>query len=396
MNRKKQIIYPILILVIGIGVAAGFMSLKKPPEEKPKDKTVLNVDVKPLLVEKMQIQVDSYGIVNGRYETELVSQISGQIVELSPIFLQGNFVKKGQLLARIDPNDYEANLIDAQASLASAKAAFEQERAKGKVAKEEWDNITGSIPTELSLRKPQLAQEMARVKAAEAAVKRATRNLERTQIIAPYDALIESRKIGLGAFVSPGFNLGKVVSTSVAEIRLPIADSQLKYLLNGGSGADVVLEGDYAGRKQTWQAKIVRSEGIIDKQSRMTYLVAAIDDPYSLNSSDAILRFGSYVKAKVKGIVLNNAAKVPRHLVVNKQIPILSQDNTLVYRNIEVAKEEGRELIVSSGINNGERLIVSALESPIEGMALSLLSDVVIEDENTPALIQSEPVKEAP
>ncbi len=170
----------------------------------------------------------------------------------------------------------------------------------------------------------------------------------------------------------------------------------MKYLLNGGSGADVVLAGDYAGSKQTWQAKIVRSEGIIDKQSRMTYLVAAIDDPYSLNSSDAILRFGSYVKAKVKGIVLNNAAKVPRHLVVNKQIPILSQDNTLVYRNIEVAKEEGRELIVSSGINNGERLIVSALESPIEGMALSLLSDVVIEDENTPALIQSEPVKEAP
>ncbi len=396
MNRKKQIIYPLLIIVVGVGLFIGFKSLKKPPEEKPKDKTVLSVDVSPMLVDEMQIEVDSYGLVNGRYETELVSQISGQIVELSPIFLQGNFVKKGQLLARIDPNDYEANLIDAQASLASAKAAFEQERAKGKVAREEWDDITGSIPTELSLRKPQLAQEMARVKAAEAAVKRATRNLERTQIVAPYDALIESRKIGLGAFVSPGFNLGKVVSTSVAEIRLPIADSQLKYLLNGGRGADVVLEGDYAGSKQVWQGTIVRSEGIIDKQSRMTYLVAAIDDPYSLSGNGAILRFGSYVKAKVKGIIIKNATKVPRHLIVNKQIPILAEDNTLVYRTIDIVKEEGRDVIVSSGLSNGERLIVSALESPIEGMALSLLSDEIIKDESTSSDLETQSAKEAP
>ena len=106
-------------------------------------------------------------------------------------------MKKGQLLARIDPNDYHAALIDAQANMASARAALETEVAQGKVAEQEWKQITDTSPTELSLRKPQLAQEIARVKSAQASVLRAERNLQRTEIRAPYDAMINSRNIGL-------------------------------------------------------------------------------------------------------------------------------------------------------------------------------------------------------
>ena len=94
-----------------------------------------------------------------KYETLLVAQVNGEIVELNDIFVRGGFVKKGQLLARIDPNDYHAALIDAQANMASARAALEKEVAQGKVAEREWKQITDTSPTELSLRKPQLAQE---------------------------------------------------------------------------------------------------------------------------------------------------------------------------------------------------------------------------------------------
>ena len=241
MTRKKQIFVPIVILIAGILIFMLFSSMKKPPEEKEEIDNTPIVAVEQISVAPMTLQVESYGVVMPKYETELVAQISGQIVELSETFVRGGFVKKGQLLARIDPNDYEAALIDAEATMASARASLETERAQGRVAEQEWKRITDTSPTELSLRKPQLAQEIARVKAAQASILRAKRNLERTEVRAPYDAMIESRKVGLGSFVAMGSMVGKLLGTGIAEVRLPVADNQLEFLVDHGKNAKVNL-----------------------------------------------------------------------------------------------------------------------------------------------------------
>ena len=267
-------------------------------------------------------------MVEPKYETELVAQVSGQIVELSDTFVRGGFIKKGQLLARIDPNDYEAALIDAEATMASARASLETERAQGQVAEREWKRITDTSPTELSLRKPQLAQEIARVKAAQASILRAKRNLERTEIRAPYDAMIDSRNVGLGSFVSTGSMVGKLLGTAVAEVRLPVADNQLEFLVEQGKNAKVNLMGTFAGRDIIWPANIARSEGVIDNKSRMSYLVAEIHDPYALaNSNETPIRFGSYVKAKILGLEIAQATRVPRYLVDNNRVAILDAES---------------------------------------------------------------------
>ena len=201
MKNRKQIIVPIVILAIGIVALIGFSSMKKPPEEKAEVDNTPIVSVEKIHVTPISLKVNSYGVVQPKYETELIAQVSGEVVELSEVFVRGGFVAKNQLLARIDPNDYQAALIDAEATMASARAALEKERAQGQVAEREWKRITDTSPTELSLRKPQLAQELARVKSAQASVLRAKRNLERTEIRAPYDAMIESRTIGLGQII---------------------------------------------------------------------------------------------------------------------------------------------------------------------------------------------------
>ncbi|WP_440874736.1 efflux RND transporter periplasmic adaptor subunit [Thalassotalea sp. PLHSN55] len=384
MSRKKQIIVPIVILAAGVVSFIGFQSLKKPPEEKaPVDNTPI-VAVETISVEPMVLEVESYGLVKPKYETELVAQISGQVVELSDTFVRGGFIKKDQLLARIDPNDYEAALIDAQANMASARAALETERAQGKVAEREWERISHSSPTELSLRKPQLAQEIARVKAAQASVLRAKRNLERTEIRAPYDAMIESRNVGLGSFVAIGSPIGKVLGTSIAEVRLPVADKQLKFLIDQGKDSQVLLNGTYAGEKMQWSAHIARGEGVVDNQSRMSYLVAQVDDPYRLQASEnsvTPLRFGSYVTADILGQRLDQAAIIPRHLVVNNAVAILDSELKLKYMPIEIVRQDGANVIVSNGLAEGDQLIISALDYPIEGMQLALPSDDAIESD---------------
>lgn len=375
MTRKKQIIVPIAILAVGILLFVGFSAMKSPPEEKAKVDITPIVAVEPVTVAPMTLTVDSYGVVKPKYETEIVAQVSGQIVELSPIFVRGGFVNKGQLLARIDPNDYKAALIEAQANMASARAALEKEQAQGQVAEREWKRITDTSPTELSLRKPQLAQELAHVKSAQASVLRAKRNLERTEIRAPYDAMIDNRSIGLGSFVGTGSMIGKLLGTDVAEIRLPVADNQLQFLLGGGVNSQVQLEGTFAGIATQWHANIARSEGVIDNKSRMSYLVAEINDPYLLNAQGdekSPLRFGSYVNAEILGLKLAQATLVPRYLVNKGRVAILDSDSKLHYANIEIVRQEGSNVVVAGGLLNGDQLIISALDYPIDGMKLAL------------------------
>jgi RND family efflux transporter MFP subunit len=389
VRRKKQIIIPIAILIVGILLYWGFSSMKKPPEEKAEIDNTPIVAVEAIHIAPMNLIVNSYGVVQPKYETELVAQISGQIVELSDVFVRGGFVEKNQLLARIDPNDYQAALIDAEATMASARAALEKERAQGKVAEREWKHITDTSPTELSLRKPQLAQEIARVKSAQASVLRAKRNLERTEIRAPYDAMIESRTIGLGSFVGTGSKVGKLLGTDIAEVRLPVADNQLQFLAEHGENATVNLIGTYAGKNVIWRASIARSEGVIDNKSRMSYLVAEIKDPYGLNtkagtSNHVPIRFGSYVTADILGVSLASAAILPRYLVNNDRVAILDADSKLHYADITIARQEGANVIVTNGLHEGDQLIISALDYPVDGMKLALLGSKNKESEDAP------------
>jgi len=377
--HKKKIIIPIAILAIGVSAFIGFSSMKKPPEEKAEVDNIPIVTVENITVTPMTLEVSSYGVVKPKYETTIVAQVSGEVVELSEKFVRGGLVKKDQLLARIDPNDYYAALIDAQANMATARAALETEVAQGKVAEQEWQQITDTSPTELSLRKPQLAQELANVKSAQAAILRAERNVQRTEIRAPYDAIINSRTIGLGSFVGVGSEIGMLLGTAIAEVRLPVADKQLQFLIDQGLKSPVNLSGTFAGKELQWQAEIVRSEGVVDDNSRMTYLVAEIQDPYYLNHSnkehDLPLRFGSYVKAKILGVNIEQASIVPQYLVINNQVALLDSELKLHYAAVNIIRQEDGNVVINKGLLDGDKLITSSLDYPVEGMKLALIND---------------------
>jgi len=384
--KLKRIFIPAVILITGVVGFFAFTAMKKPPEEKVQVDTTPIVAVQTITLAPLTLTVSSHGVAKPKYETELVAQVSGQLVEISDIFVRGAFVKQGQLLARIDPSDYEAALIDAQANLASAQALLETEKAQAKVAEREWQRIKDMTPSELSLRKPQLAQEMARVKAAKAAVLRAERNLQRTEIKAPYDALIENRNISLGSFVTTGSPIGKLFATAIAEVRLPVADNQLQYLQEQGKQSQVKLIGTYAGKKVQWPAKIVRNEGVIDNTSRMGYLVAQINDPYHLQGKSVLppLRFGAYINAEIIGLSLAQATRLPRYLVNNGKVATLDKNSTLKYLTVDIVREEGSNVVISSGLHQGDRIITSSLDYPVDGMKLALLS----EETNKPAPAQ--------
>ena len=378
---NKQVTFPLYALIFFIICAVVIISLKQEPEKNDQTRKAPLVSVDPVEFGSLQVQVDSQGIFNPKYQTDLVAQVSGVVVELSPAFVRGGIVTKGELLAQIDPFDYEVQLQDAKAKLASAEAALILERAQGKVAQAEWEKISDTLPTDLSLRKPQLEQAQANVKAAEAGLKQATKNLERTRIIAPFNALVTLRSVSLGSYIGTGANLGHLYDIASGEVRLPIASKEQQFLLNNGIDASVTLTADSAGALRDWHAKIVRTEGIVDDSNRMVYLVAELQDPYlqqatTNNPHPATLPFGTYVNAKIDGIHYQSAATLPRHLVEKGQVAVY-EDGKLVFRQVDIARTEGANVIVTNGLHSGEKIVTSALDFPVEGMELELLDDSI-------------------
>ncbi len=382
---NKRYVLPIVIILIAIVAMEGLKSLKKPPEVKPVIDLTPKVKVHAIELHDHALQIPSYGELTPKYQTNLIAQVEGIVISLSPVFNKGGFVKAGEVLALIDPSDYQTNLLEAEANLASAEASLEEEKAQGKVAEAEWLQIEDLTPSELALRKPQLARSAAQVKAAQAIVKRAKRNLERTEIKAPYDAIIASRKISLGTFASKGSEIGQVNSIAEGEVRLPIANNQLSYLPNRGINAQVKLTANIGDEQIEWTATVVRSEGIKDQSSRMHYLIAEVADPYALKSDLTPLEFGSYVEADVTGLTLIDAAVIDSNWVSNNQVAVVDANNQLVFKSLVTVHDAAGNSIVKSGLAEGDNVITSSLQYPVPGMQLVILN------ENQPAIKESNP-----
>lgn len=366
---KKKIFFPIFVLMMGVGAFVMLQATKAPAEKKDEKVVVPYVAVEEITVEPLQLLAQSQGEVMSRYETFLASEVSGVIMMITPEFVNGGIIKKGELLAQIDPFDYDVRVQQANANLASARAAFIQERAQGQVAEAEWASISNAKPSELGLRKPQQEQALAAVKAAEAELTQAKKDLERTEIRAPFDALVRVRNISPGQFVSVGNALGQLMDISVAEVRLPVNQADFAILKNRGELAEVDFYGQSYGAETVWKGQIVRDEGMIDADSRMTYLVAQVNDPYGLNTNKPRLPFGTYVTAQIKGAMVEGT-RIPRRLFVNQKL-LLIKDNALHFADVTQLKQDGKFTIVSGGLATGDLLLMSTLDAPVEGMAVT-------------------------
>jgi RND family efflux transporter MFP subunit len=372
----KRWLLPIIVIFAAITITALLTAARGEPPKKAEIATATLVEVDAVDMRPLQLTVRSQGLVNPKYQTELVAQVSGEITQVADAFMRGGVVKQGELLATIDPTNYEVRVEEAKAQLASAQAALELERAQGQVAKVEWEKAQGTAAPALGLRKPQLAQAEAQVAAAQAALKQAEKDLSRTRVLAPYDALVAARAVSPGSFVNVGNQIGLVMDVRTAEIRLPIANSDLQYLHEGGVGAPVMLQGNVQGRTLEWDARVVRGEGVIDENSRMSYLVAEVIDPYHLyadetgNRADA-LRFGSFVVAQIQGLSLPQAVHIPRYLIRDGRVAV-AQEGKLTFKPISVIRNVDASSIVVDGLATGDQLITTALEFPVEGMALDI------------------------
>ncbi|MFT6736160.1 MAG: multidrug efflux system membrane fusion protein [Kangiellaceae bacterium] len=374
----KPVFVKILILLAMLTIGFGIMGIIHAVAEEAEEK--IPVDTRPVIsVESLvaidhQIEITSFGELKPLESTELSAQVSGEVLSWNENFVAGGVVKRDEVLFTIEADTYEAAVLQAEAQISLAQATLIEEQARQQVAKREARNLPQSQVSDLYLRKPQVISAQAQLKSAEASLRIANRNLAKTQVRAPYDALVISRDVGTGQFVSTGMKVAHLNNIETAEITIPIAGFDSGFIQD--SIQNIVATVSTIGKTNTVREGIVhRNLGVVDQNTRMQHLVVRIQDPYGIENGLSIIKFGTYVQVKFAGKVIKNVFKVPQALVNNRKVWLVGNDSLLESHEVEVVREEGTFFFISSGISERDRLVKNLPEYPQNGMEVNILGE---------------------
>ncbi|USD35004.1 MULTISPECIES: efflux RND transporter periplasmic adaptor subunit [Vibrio] len=336
------------------------------PEKKP-----LMVTVSTVRSSDHKVLITSYGELVPAEVTQLSAQVSGEVVSWHPNFVVGGVVKRGETLFSIERDNYQAAVLQAEANLASAQAALIEEKAKAEVAKRQAKNLPAKQVTELYLRKPQVLSAQAQVKSAQAALKRANRDLEHCNVVAPYDALVVSRDIGVGQYISAGAHVATLNNVEAAEIHIPIAGFDSAFLPKNYAGiaANVIQRGIVDIQRE---GVIARDLGVVDSATRMINMVVRVDDPYAIESNASPLKFGSYVEVQFVGKELKHIYRLPQELVNNRQVWVVNENNELEPRLVNVLRAEQEFMLINEGLTDEDKIVLTVPEYPQQGMRVEV------------------------
>ena len=414
---KRVLFIPVAILGVGIAVVWLLWLTRPMADPAPVELIPPLIRVQTLGSQELQLVVEAQGTVAPRTESELKSQVSGELLWVSPALVPGGFFDSGDRLLEIDPVDYEADLERARAQLARAQSEAGRARKENARQRRLADR---SVSSQARIDDAENAAHVAEagLREAEAQLGRAERDLQRTVVYAPYPGRVRSERVDLGQFIARGESLARIYAVDFAEVRLPIPDRELRYLdlplgyresvvtdsaetdeaypvdslVEVGSGTmygpQAILRAEFAGKQHEWAGRIVRTEGEIDPKSRMVTVVARVEDPYGRRTEDTRppLAVGLFVEVEISGRIIPEAIVIPRSaLRQGSRVLVLDSGNRLHYRPITVLRTERELVIVEAGLQSGERVAVSPMPDAIEGMSVRPKAEGPAQKESGPS-----------
>lgn len=374
-TKALKLVIPIVVLIAGVTAAALIASARKAPTRVDRPALGPLVEVIPTEVTDVPVIVSGHGEVVPRVAVDLIPQVAGQVVKMHRSLVAGGFFKAGEVLVVIDPRDFDLAVERAQASVARAKVTLEREQAEAEVAREEWDGLhPGEEPTRLVIREPQIRQAEAEYAASVADLNVAKLNLERTRISLPFDGVVVSESVDVGQFVGNGSRLATVYGTKVVDVRVPLDSRELSWFDvptgSRGDGPRAEVTVDPGGRAVRWEGRVTRMEAQVDQMSRMVHVVIEVPNPYDTSGGRAALLPGSFVDVRISGRTLNGVVSVPRHAIRDDQSVWVFDNGSLRVRDVEVLRADRQQTLISSGLEEGELVIISSLDAVTEGMTV--------------------------
>jgi len=419
MRRVLQILLPLLVVGLGVSGSVWLVNNKRQVQTIPREKFRPHVETVEVSLGNFQPIITAQGTVKPHTVINLAPEISGRIIFVSEKLVVGGLFEKGEELLRIDAKDYElaleramadinsaqsritnalAQISSAAAQKAKSEARIMREEAEAKAARAEWVLLgKKDDPPNLLVRVPQInearaeitsaialssaahAQEQsakALVRAAEASQEQAELNVRRCVIRAPFRCRVQSCNIGVGQIASRASVLAQLQSVDYAEIRLPLPLGEFRHLqiTNAFRGGRSITNGPsvtLTAQGNNWPGQIVRSEGEIQTGTQMMAVVAQVNKPYG--DDRPALSFGQFVSAAIQGRKFKDIAVLPTTVLRDGDLVYVLDNNKLRTRKVTVLWSSRKQIAISAGLNAGEQVCTSSLDSFVEGMGVTAI-----------------------
>ena len=371
--HRSKIVALIIVLLVGV-VVMKYLKDNGPEADKELPPPLIPVvNVMGVRVDAEQLVISTQGRVESVRKTQAASEVMGRVVMVSPKFEVGGQFSHDEIMLEIDDADYVSALAAAESSLAEARLLLAQEQARADQAGRDWGKLGRGEASDLVLRKPQIESAQAHITAATAAVGKAKRDLERTKLRAPYDCRVEATYTDLGSYIMIGARLADLYSANAFEARVPVTLEELGYLDKDKIiGSKVIVNAFLGGVDRQWHGSIVRNEGVVDQQTMTMYLVVGIK-PQSEAGPYRLPPLGLFVQAEIQGGVMEGVTKVPRSaLRPDNTLLTVNAANELELTPVTLARTLEKSVLVSAGLSDGAKVIVSPMETPVSGMMLSV------------------------
>jgi RND family efflux transporter MFP subunit len=319
------------------------------------------VDIASLQQQDYATWIESYGTAESLTRTQLVAEVSGRVMTVSPKIRAGGTFAKGDVLVQLDDRNFRVEVDIAASAAADAEVRYLQEVAQADLAAQEWNERPSNDAAQLlALRKPQVAAAKAAVQAANARLDKAKLDLERTQIKAPFDGKTQQQMVDIGQMISPSQGIAEIYGTDVVEVRLPVKIADLEHLSIPEDNVankplpKVLLNGEFGSRTYQWQGEIIRSEGAFDPATRMLYVVAQIKEPFTANEQRPAIRIGQFLSAKIEGQRLENVFVIPRRAVSQDYVVSVADEGVLRKRKVQALWTDAKSVVVPALAANNQ------------------------------------------
>ena len=371
---------PFMLILFALIIGWIIVKTTPKPEKKRPQRTAYVVEVAPLKAGSQRVTLQATGTVTPAIGITLRARVAGEIIEVSPEFIDGGTFRQGEQILKIDPADYQLALEQKKAALAEAEFQLKLEEGQRDIAAREWELIVSDDESddsdrELALRVPHLKYRAAKLEAAKAELEKAELDLARTDVRAPFNAVVVDRLTDLGTQATLQDSLATLAGFDVFYVRTSIPVDQLQWIEcdpENGSPARVTR-----GMGDVRKGRVVRLESQIEEKGRMARVLIAIENP--LQGESPVL-LNEYVRVEIEGAPVEEAYRLPRAALHGDQFVWLATPmGALEIREVDVAWRDASSVIVTGGLNDGERLILTNLSTPINGMKLRVEGDPVSE-----------------
>ena len=419
-----QLLAVLCVLALGTGAFYILVKLKKAPPEKETPENTVSVRVYTVEPADVRLTVSAEGTVDFVRRVLVRAQVAGKIMRISPNLKVGRRVVEGERLVEIDKTDYQLALDSARADLAIQEASIERlqldqknrqatvetlrddlklteadlDRVRDllrssaasqadvdnarravlgrKNALEVYDNALALIPA-------QIRELNARIEHAELAVERASVDLARTEIASPFDALVVDESVEIGQLLQPNNDIAVLGDDSVMEVTAALDLSDLPNLLPDEDHESPVPSAPNApatviwydlDRRHEWPAAVTRL-GIVNAETRTIPVVAELRNPSNPSPRKPPLLAGMYCHLLIEGPTIPDALAIPRSALREGNLVYLERDGRLVFAQVSIRHTQDDSLIIASGLSPGDRVVLTNLSFPTEGMPIAPLSD---------------------